>query len=143
MSATLERVCRLFAIQAALIVAGIHLLWALPQLSVSLLFDPVVDSRPFLFVPAALLLVAVAAALFRGYHYRRLSALGGGTLAALLVGYLFLTPGPIGSLATDPLAAVSKLVELVGILAFAVLFYLHHPDRYGSPVPAESASADQ
>ena len=135
MSATLERGCRLLAIQAALVVAAIHLLWAVPQLSVSLLFNPVEDSRPFLFVPAALVLVAVAVAIFRGYHYRRLSALGAGTLAALLVGYLLVTPDPVGSLAAEPLAAVSKLAELVGVLAFAGLFYYHHPDRYGSPVP--------
>ena len=138
MSATLERAARLVAIQAALVVAAIHLLWALPELSVSLLLNPVEDSRPFLFVPAGLLLVAVAAALFRGYRYRRLSALGGGTLAALLVGYLLITPEPIGSLGADPLAAVSKLVELVGIIAFAGLFYFHHPDRYGSPIPDAS-----
>jgi len=143
MSTTLERACRLLAIQAALIVAAIHLIWALPRLSVSLLFNPVADSRPFLFVPAALLLVAVAAALFRGYYYRRLSALGAGTLAALLVGYLLVTPDPIASLAVDPLAAVSKLAELVGILAFAGLFYFHHPDRYGSPVPGDTAPTDQ
>ena len=142
MAERLERVCRVLAIQAALVVAAIHLLWALPQLSVSLLFNPVDDSRPFLFVPAGLLLVAIAAALFRGYRYRRLSALGGGTLAALLVGYLLITPEPIGSLATDPLAAVSKLVELLGILAFVGLYYLHHPDRYGSPVPDGSAGLD-
>lgn len=135
MSPLVERVCRLLAIQAALVVAAIHLLWAVPRLSVSLLFNPVADSRPFLFVPAALVLVAVAAALFRGYHYRRLSALGGGILAALLVGYLLVTPAPLESLAGYPLAAVSKLAELLGILAFAGLFYLHHPDRYGSPVP--------
>jgi len=143
MSTTLERAVRLLAIQVALVVAAIHLIWALPQLSVSLLFNPVDDSRPFLFIPAAFVLVAVAAALFRGYRYRRLSALGGGTLAALFVGYLLVTPNPIGSLAGDPLAAVSKLAEVVGIVIFVGLYYLHHPDRYGSPVPDRSAPADQ
>ena len=143
MSSLLERACRLAAIQAALVVAAIHLLWAIPQLSVSLLFNPVADSRPFLFVPAALLLVAVSAALFRGYHYRRLSALGGGVLASLLIGYLLVTPAPLDALADNPLAAVSKLVELFGMLAFAGLYYLHHPDRYGSPVPGDSTAPDQ
>jgi len=143
MSATLERVCRLLGIQAALVVAAIHLLWALPQLSISLLFNPVADSRPFLFVPASVLLVAIAAALFRGYRYRRLDALAASTFAALLVGYLLVTPDPVGSLAGDPLAAVSKLVEVVGSLVFAVLFYFHHPDRYGSPVPGDSTPSDQ
>ncbi|WP_253738797.1 hypothetical protein [Halohasta salina] len=137
MPATIERLCRLAAIQAALVVAAIHLLWAIPRLSVSLLRNPVADSRPFLFVPAAFLLVAVAAALFRGYRYRRLSALGGGTLAALLVGYWLWTDGPLAAaLAAEPLAAVSKAVELVGIVAFGLLYYLHHPDRFGSPIPS-------
>lgn len=137
MRAVIERLCRLAAIQAALAVAAIHLIWALPRLSVSLLRNPVADSRPFLFVPAALLLVAVAAALFRGYRYRRLSALGGGTLAALLVGYWLWTDGPLAAaLAAEPLAAVSKAVELVGVVAFALLYYLHHPDRFGSPIPS-------
>ncbi len=143
MTATVERATRMLAIQAALVVAAIHLIWALPQLSVSLLFNPVEDSRPFLFVPAAFVLVAIAAALFRGYRYRRLSALGGGTLAALLVGYLLVTPDPIGSLAGDPLAAVSKLAEVVGIVVFAGLYYFHHPDRYGSPIPDDAAARDQ
>jgi len=142
MSHVAERVCRVVAIQAALIVAAIHLLWAIPQLSVSLLFNPVDDSRPFLFVPAAFVLLAVSAALFRGYRYRRLSALGGGVLGALVVGYLLVTPEPLASLAADPLAAVSKTVELVGIVVFGLLFYLHHPDRYGSPIPGDS-DADQ
>ena len=136
MQATIERLCRLAAIQAALVVAAIHLIWAVPRLSVSLFRNPVADSRPFLFVPAAVLLVAVAAALFRGYRYRRLSALGGGTLAALLVGYWLWTAGPlVAALAAEPLAAVSKAAELLGVAAFALLYYLHHPDRFGSPVP--------
>jgi hypothetical protein len=137
MQASIERLCRLIAIQAALVVAAIHLLWALPELSVALLVNPVADSRPFLFIPAALLLVAVAAALFRGHRYRRLSALGGGTLAALLVGYGLWQSRPLlVVLAGYPLGLVSKLAELVGIVAFAVLYYLHHPDRQGSPVDA-------
>jgi len=132
---SVERLCRLVAIQAALVVAAVHLIWALPRLSGSLLVNPVADSRPFLFIPAALLLVAIAAALFRGYRYRRLSALGGGTLAALLIGYLLWTSGSLlEALAADPLAVVSKLAELVGLTAFALLYYLHHPDRLGSPV---------
>src|SRR6056297_2902779 len=135
MQATIERLCRLAAIQAALVVAAIHLIWALPRLSVSLLSNPVVDSRPFLFVPAALLLVAIAAALFRGYRYRRLSALGGGTLAALFSGYILRVSEPLfAALAGDPLAAVSKAAELVGIVAFGLLYYLHHPDRQGSSI---------
>lgn len=135
MQATIERLCRLAAIQATLIVAAVHLLWALPRLSVSLLTEPVVDARPFVFVPVALLLVAIAVALFRGYRYRRLSALGGGTLAALFIGYLLWSNEPLYSaLAGDPLAAVSKVAELLGVVAFALLYVLHHPDREGSPI---------
>ena len=135
MQATIERLCRLTAIQAALVVAAVHLLWAIPRVSVSLLLNPVDDARPFLFVPAALLLVAIAAALFRGHRYRRLSALGGGTLAALLSGYLLRVSQPLpAALAGDPLVAVSKAAELVGVVAFALLYYLHHPARQGSPV---------
>ena len=135
MQATLERLCRLAAIQAALVVAAVHLIWAIPRFSVSLFLNPVADSRPFLFVPAALLLVAIAAALFRGYRYRRLSALGGGTLAALFSGYLLWVSEPLlTALAGDPLAAVSKTTELLGIGAFALLYYLHHPEREGSSV---------
>jgi hypothetical protein len=132
MGATVERLCRLAAIQAALVVAAVHLLWAIPRFSVSLLLNPVDDARPFLFVPAGLLLVAISAALFRGYRYRRLSALGGGTLAALFCGYVLWVSEPLlAALGGDPLAAVSKAAELVGIVAFALLYYLHHPDRQG------------
>ncbi len=137
MSERVERATRILAIQTALVVAAIHLLWALPQLSVSVLLNPVEDSRPFLFVPTAFVLVVIAVALFRGYRYRRLSALGGGMFAALLVGYLLVTPDPVGSLMADPLAAVSKLTEVIGVVAFGILFYLHHPDRYGSPIPTD------
>ncbi|MEA1930944.1 MAG: hypothetical protein U9O06_05280 [Euryarchaeota archaeon] len=135
MQVTIERFCRLAAIQATLVVAAVHLLWAIPRLSVSLLVNPVADARPFVFVPTALLLVAISVALFRGHRYRRLSALGGGTLAALFVGYILWSSEPLlVALAGDPLAAVSKAAELVGIAAFALLYYLHHPDRQGSPI---------
>jgi hypothetical protein len=135
MQATIERLCRLTAIQAALVVAAVHLLWAIPRFSVSLLLSPVDDARPFVFVPTALLLVGISVALFRGHRYRRLSALGGGTLAALLVGYILWVSEPLlVALAGDPLALVSKAAELVGIVAFALLYYLHHPERQGSPV---------
>jgi len=79
--------------------------------------------------------VAVSAALFRGHRYRRLSALGGGTLAALCSGYVLWVSEPLlTALAGEPLALVSKVAELIGMAAFALLYYLHHPDRYGSPV---------
>ncbi len=146
MQQTLERLCRLLAIQTALLSAAVHLLWVLPRLSISLLTDPVADSRPYLFVPAALLLVGIAAALFRGYHYRRLSALGGGTLGSLLVGYLLWEAGGVfAALAADPLALVAKSAELIGVVAFAGLYYFHHPARLGlEPVDSEQpAGADE
>ena len=140
LSAPLERVCRLVAIQAALLVAAAHLLWTLPRLSGSLLVDPVADVRPFLFVPAALLLLAVSVALFRGYRYRRLSALGGGTLGSLLVGFLLWTGTDApATLAADPLALIAAAAELVGVVAFAGLYVLHHPDRFGLAPAADAA----
>jgi Co/Zn/Cd efflux system component len=130
----IERVARVVAIQTALATAALHLLWTVPRL-----LEPgsVTDSRPPLFVAVALVLVAVAVAVFRSYPYRRLSALGGGTLATLLVGYV----GYHGSnaaerLASDPLALAAVAVEAVGVVAFAALYVLHHPDRLGATPPA-------
>lgn len=131
----LERGCRLVAIQAALVVAAVHLLWAIPRL----LRGEIADPRPVVFVVAALLLVAVAAALFRGYYYRRLSTLGGGTLAALLVGFpLFHRGDTVAVLTTDPLAAIAVGVALIGTVAFVGLYYFHHPDRFGLGVPEDA-----
>ena len=97
-----------------------------------MLAESVADSRPFLFVPAAVLLIAVGVAVFRGYRYRRLSTLGGGTLAALLVGYpLYHGGAAADALATEPLALAAVVVEAVGVVAFAGLYYFHHPDRFG------------
>ena len=133
----LERGCRLLAIQAALLAAAAHLLWALPRLAGTSVADPVADARPFLFVPAAALLLAVSVALFRGYRYRRLSALGGGTLGSLLVGFLLWTgPTAVATLAAEPLALIAALAELLGVVAFVGLYILQHPDRLGSASPS-------
>ena len=139
----IERTIRIVAVQAALLTAALHLLWAIPRLSPSMLADPVADSRPFLFVPAAVLLIAVAVAVFRGYRYRRLSSLGGGTLAALLVGYpLYHGAAAVDALATEPLAVAAVAVEAVGVVAFAGLYYFHHPDRLGlAAADADDAAA--
>jgi len=127
-----ERAVRIVAVQAALLTAALHLLWALPRLSPAMLTESVADSRPFLFVPAAVLLMAIAVAVFRGYRYRRLSSLGGGTLAALLVGYPLYHGGDAAdALATEPLAVAAVAVEAIGVVAFAGLYYVHHPDRLG------------
>ncbi|RJX42222.1 hypothetical protein DM826_11280 [Halonotius aquaticus] len=127
-----ERAVRIVAVQAALLTAALHLLWAIPRLSPAMLAESVTDSRPFLFVPAAVLLITVAVAVFRGYRYRRLSSLGGGTLAALLIGYPMYHGGDAAdALATEPLAVVAVAVEAIGVVAFAGLYYVHHPDRLG------------
>lgn len=122
------------AVQAAVVTAVLHLLWALPRLS----WVPIGDSRPFIFVAAALLLITVAVAIFRGYHYRRLSTLGGGTLAALVVGYpLYHGSATADALAGEPLAMAALLTEAVGIGAFCGLYYLSHPARQG-PTAADT-----
>jgi hypothetical protein len=136
-----ERVIRIVAVQAALLTAALHLLWAIPRLSPSMLADSVADSRPFLFVPAAVLLIAVAVAVFRGYRYRRLSSLGGGTLAVLLVGYpLYHGGNAADALLTEPLAVAAVAVEVVGVVAFAGLYHVHHPDRLGSTAAAADSN---
>jgi hypothetical protein len=138
----IERAVRIVAVQAALLTAALHLLWAIPRLSPAMLTDSVADSRPFLFVPAAALLIAVGVAVFRGYRYRRLSSLGGGTLAALLVGYpLYHGGAAADALATEPLALAAVAVEAVGVVAFAGLYYFHHPDRLGLTA-ADAADTD-
>lgn len=135
----LELGCRLVAMQAALVTASIHLLWVASRLASSGLADPVGDGRSVAFVAVAFLLVAVAAALFRGYRYRRLAALGGGTLAALVVGYVFYEgEDAVATLAADPLALIAVLTELVGVAAFAGLYSLYHPDRFGDELPTAS-----
>ena len=138
----IERTIRIVAVQAALLTAALHLLWAIPRFSLSMLTESVTDSRPFLFVPAAFLLVAVAVAVFRGYRYRRLSSLGSGTLAALLVGYpLYHGAAAVDALATEPLAVAAVVVEAVGVVAFAGLYYFHHPDRVGLAAASTSDNA--
>ena len=123
-----ERGVRIVAVQAALLTAALHLLWAIPRLADGASADP----RPAAFVAATVLLLAVTIAVFRGYRYRRLSTLGGGTLATLLVGYpLYHGREMAAALAAEPLALAAIVVEGVGIVAFATLYYLHHPARVG------------
>ena len=134
----IERTIRIVAVQAALLTAALHLLWAIPRLT----GGTPADARPAVFVAAAVLLVAVAVAVFRGYRYRRLSTLGGGTLATLLIGYpLYHGGDATDALATDPLAVAAVVVEAVGVVAFAGLYYFHHPDRLGLAA-ADAADTD-
>ena len=132
----IERAVRVVAVQAALLTAALHLLWAIPRLA----GGAPTDARPAVFVAAAAFLLAVAVAVFRGYRYRRLSTLGGGTLATLLVGYpIYYGRETTETLAGEPLALAAVIVEGVGIVAFAGLYYLHHPDRLGATPAADDA----
>ena len=112
-----KRILRAIAAQTAVLSAAVHLLWASPRLA-----DPA-DPRPYVFVLAAVFTVLIAAATLKADEYRRLYALGAGTLAAFLVGYV----GWHGSeatavLAADPLAIVGKTAEAVGVVAFLALY---------------------
>ncbi len=133
-----ETLLKVVGVQAALITAAAHLLWLYPQLSWSLLTGAVTDVRPYLFLLASTVLVSGSVAVFNGAHYRRLYALLIGTLGSLCVGFILWegtnTPA---ALAGEPLATVAKGAELIGILAFSGLYWLHHPDRYGPDVASK------
>ncbi|MUW14479.1 hypothetical protein GJ633_07190 [Halorubrum sp. CBA1125] len=117
-----KRLLRAIAAQAAAISAAVHLLWAWPRL-----LDPP-DARPYLFVLAAALAVGIAVATLRAGEYRRLYALGAGTLGAFLGGYLAWHGGGTGeALAADPLAIVAVVGETVGVVAFLALYRLAPP----------------
>ncbi|MFC5277352.1 hypothetical protein ACFPM1_01025 [Halorubrum rubrum] len=119
---TRKRVLRIVAVQAATVSAATHLLWAWPRLA-----DPA-DPRPYLFVLAAVFTAVVAAGTLRADEYRRLYALGAGTLAAYLVGYVAWHGGTtVAALSTDPLAIVGKAAEVVGAVAFVALYRLAPP----------------
>jgi len=110
------------AAQAAVVSAAVHLLWAWPRLGTG------GDPRPAVFVLGAVFAVAVAVATLRAPEYRRLYALGAGTLAAFLLGYVGWHGAGVGAaLATDPLAIVAKGAEVVGIAAFLALYRLAPP----------------
>jgi hypothetical protein len=120
--ATTKRVGRMVAAQAAALSAAVHLLWAWPRLGTG------GDPRPAVFVLGGVFTVAVAVATLRAPEYRRLYALGAGTLAAFLLGYVGWYGSAVGTaLAGDPLAIVAKGAELVGIVAFVALYRLAPP----------------
>ena len=117
-----NRLLRWVAVQAAAVAAAVHLLWAWPRLG-----SPP-DARPYLFVAGSALAVAVAVATLRAGEYRRLYALGAGTLGAFLGGYLaWHGTGAPAALAAEPLAVVAAVVEVVGVVAFLALFRLAPP----------------
>ncbi|ELZ54367.1 MULTISPECIES: hypothetical protein [Halorubrum] len=117
-----KRVLRGIAVQTAVVAAAVHLLWAWPRLG-----SPP-DARPYLFVAGSALAVAVGVATLRAGEYRRLYALGAGTLGTFLGGFLaWHGADAAAALSADPLAIVAAVVELVGIAAFLALFRLAPP----------------
>jgi len=117
-----KRAVRMVAAQAAAVSAAVHLLWAWPRLGTG------GDPRPAVFVLGGAFAVAVAVATLRAPEYRRLYALGAGTLAAFLLGYVGWHGAAVGAaLATEPLAIVAKGAEVVGVLAFLALYRLAPP----------------
>lgn len=117
-----KRVLRITAAQAAVVSAAAHLLWAWPRLSAP------ADARPYVFVLAAVVTVLVAAATLRAGEYRRLYALGAGTLLGLLAGYgVWHRSTALTALPTEPLAIVAAAAEIVGAAAFVALYRLAPP----------------
>ena len=117
-----KRLLRGVAVQTTVVAAAVHLLWAWPRLG-----SPP-DARPYLFFAGSALAVAVAVATLRAGEYRRLYALGAGTLGAFLGGFLAWhgTGAPAG-LAAEPLAVAAVAVEVVGIGAYLALYRLAQP----------------
>jgi len=117
-----KRLLRAVAAQTAALSATVHFLWAWPRLT-----EPA-DARPYVFLLGGAFTVAVAVATLRADEYRRLYALGAGTLAAFLVGYAgWHGGGTAAALASDPLAIVGKGAEIVGLVAFLALYRLAPP----------------
>jgi len=129
---------RAVAVQTALVSAAVHLLWALPRLA-----SPA-DARPYLFVVAGAFTLAVAVGVFRADEYRRLHALGAGTFATFLGGYLlFHRGGVVAALVSDPLAAVGKAAELLGLVAFVGLYRRTPPTHVVLERTGESARGEE
>jgi len=117
-----KRVLRAVAVQAAALSATVHFLWAWPRLG-----EPA-DARPYVFLLGGVFTVAIAVGTLRAEEFRRLYALGAGTLAAFLVGYAgWHGSGAAAALASDPLAIVGKGAEVVGVVAFLALYRLAPP----------------
>ena len=117
-----KRVLRGVAVQTAAVAAAVHLLWAWPRLG-----SPP-DARPYLFLAGSALAVAVAVATLRAGEYRRLYALGAGTLATFLGGFVaWHGTGAVAALAAEPLAVAAAAVEAVGVAAYLALYRLAPP----------------
>jgi len=117
-----KRLLRGVAVQTTVVAAAVHLLWAWPRLG-----SPP-DARPYFFLAGSALAAGVAAATLRAGEYRRLYALGAGTLGAFLGGFLAWhgTDAP-AALAAEPLAVAAAVVEVVGVGAYLALYRLAPP----------------
>ena len=150
-------VTRVVGVQAAAASAAIHLIEGVPKLAVYLPLLSFRDPRPYLFVPSGLLLLAISAAVLYGYRYRRLYSLGAGVMATYMAGYVWwhltdhggLVPShevadPVGEilahLAADPPAMVAFGAELVGVVAFLVLFVADPAVERGRDAGADPAA---
>lgn len=128
----------LAAANGAFVAGLIHLHWGLPRLLVYLPRGTVVDPRPYLFVPSALLLFAVGGLVALDRAGRRVHLLGAAVLLGYLAGYAWwhltghggLTPVPHGGnplflvldhLLGDPVALVAAVAELLGAGALLAL----------------------
>lgn len=117
-----KRLLRSVAAQAAVLSAAVHFLWAWPRLG-----DPG-DLRPYVFVFGGAFTVLIAAATLRADEYRRLYALGAGTLSAFLSGYVGWHGAETATaIAADPFAIVGKIAEVIGVVAFLGLYRLAPP----------------
>ena len=117
-----KRLLRSVAAQAAVLSAAVHFLWAWPRLG-----GPG-DLRPYVFVLGGAFTVLVAVATLRADEYRRLYALGAGTLSTFLSGYVgWHGADTAAAIAGDPLAIVGKAAEVVGVIGFLGLYRLAPP----------------
>ena len=133
-----KRLLRAVAAQTAALSATVHFLWAWPRLA-----EPA-DARPYVFLLGGTFTVAIAVATLRGDEYRRLYALGAGTLAAFLVGYAgWHGGGTAAALASDPLAIVGKGAEVVGVAAVLALYRLAPPTNVVLERREEAGKADE
>lgn len=118
----LKKALRAIAAQAAMLSAAVHFLWVWLRSGAS------GDPRSYVFLLGGLFTVLIATATLKADEYRRLYALGAGTLGGFLLGYVVWHGGETWiALATDPLAIVGKAAEMVGIVAFVALFRLAPP----------------
>ena len=138
-----KRLLRGVAVQTAVVAAAVHLLWAWPRLG-----SPP-DARPYFFLAGSALAVAVAVGTLRAGEYRRLYALGAGTLGTFLLGFLaWHGAEAAAALSAEPLAVAAAAVEVVGVVAYLALYRLAPPtsvvvERRRDGEPREDADGER